>query len=388
MDATGSAEQRSVAAKPPLWLLAELTYRCPLHCAFCSNPVDYTSYNNELTTDEWIRVFREARAMGAVQLGFSGGEPLVRDDLTELVAAAHDLGFYTNLITSGVGLTPQRAGALKKAGLDHIQLSFQDSSRELNDFLSSTKTFDLKQRVARTIKDLGYPMVLNCVMHRYNLPHVGRIIEMAESMEADFLELANVQYYGWAWRNREMLMPARAALAAAEAVVDEHRPRLDGRMKILWVVPDYAEGKPKPCMAGWASVFLVVAPDGVALPCHSARMLPGLDFPSVRAHSIREIWQESPAFGAYRGTGWMSSTCRSCEDKEKDHGGCRCQAFMLTGDAAATDPVCPKSPRHAQVEAMVAAAVDPREVGAPIRFVPGTRRAGELVFRTDANARG
>ena len=390
MDATGSGEllRSAVAAKPPLWLLAELTYRCPLHCAFCSNPVDYTQYGNELGTDDWIRVFREARAMGAVQLGFSGGEPLVRDDLTELVAAAHDLGFYTNLITSGVGLTPQRAEALKKAGLDHIQLSFQDSSRELNDFLSSTRTFDLKQRVARTIKDLGYPMVLNCVMHRYNLPHVGRIIEMAESMEADFLELANVQYYGWAWRNREMLMPTRAALATAEAVVDAHRPRLDGRMKILWVVPDYAEGKPKPCMAGWASVFLVVAPDGVALPCHSARMLPGLDFPSVRDHSIRQIWQESPAFGAYRGTGWMSSTCQSCEDKENDHGGCRCQAFLLTGDAAATDPVCPKSPQHADVEAMVAAAVDPREVSAPIRFVPGARRAGELVFRTDANARG
>ena len=392
MDATGSAELQARApravAKPPLWLLAELTYRCPLHCAFCSNPVDYTRYREELDTAEWIRVFREARAMGAVQLGFSGGEPLLRDDLPELVAAAHELGFYTNLITSGVGLTPQRAETLKRAGLDHIQLSFQDSSRELNDFLSSTKTFDLKQRVARTIKDLGYPMVLNCVMHRYNLPHVGRIIEMAEAMEADFLELANVQYYGWAWRNREMLMPSREMLATAEAVVETHRPRLDGRMKILWVVPDYAEGKPKPCMAGWGSVFLVVAPDGVALPCHSARMLPGLDFPNVREHSIRSIWQESPAFGAYRGTGWMSSTCQSCDDKEKDHGGCRCQAFLLTGDAAATDPVCPKSPRHDEVEAMVKAAGDPRDLGTPIRFVPGARRAGELVFRTDANALG
>ena len=289
MDATGSAEVQARApravAKPPLWLLAELTYRCPLHCAFCSNPVDYTRYREELDTAEWIRVFREARAMGAVQLGFSGGEPLLRDDLPELVAAAHELGFYTNLITSGVGLTPQRAETLKRAGLDHIQLSFQDSSRELNDFLSSTKTFDLKQRVARTIKDLGYPMVLNCVMHRYNLPHVGRIIEMAEAMEADCLELANVQYYGWAWRNREMLMPSREMLATAEAVVQTHRPRLDGRMKSLWVVPDYAEGKPKPCMAGWGSVFLVVAPDGVALPCHSARMLPGLDFPNAVSYT-------------------------------------------------------------------------------------------------------
>ncbi|WP_418120848.1 pyrroloquinoline quinone biosynthesis protein PqqE [Variovorax sp. 350MFTsu5.1] len=391
MDATGSAERaRAAAVKPPLWLLAELTYRCPLHCAFCSNPVDYTRYGNELDTGEWIRVFREARAMGAVQLGFSGGEPLVREDLEELVAAAHQLGFYTNLITSGVGLVPRRAQALKKAGLDHIQLSFQDSSRELNDFLSSTRTFDLKQRVARTIKDLGYPMVLNCVMHRYNLPHVERIIEMAESMAADFLELANVQYYGWAWRNREMLMPSRSALAGAEAVVEAHRPRLEGRMKILWVVPDYAEGKPKPCMAGWGSVFLVVAPDGVALPCHSARMLPGLEFPNVREHAIPSIWHDSPAFGAYRGTGWMSSTCASCDDRDKDHGGCRCQAFLLTGDAAATDPVCPKSPRHAQVEAMVAAAAaaDVRDNGGtPIRFVPGARRSGELVFRTDANAR-
>jgi pyrroloquinoline quinone biosynthesis protein E len=385
VDATGSGERRA-AATPPLWLLAELTYRCPLHCAFCSNPVDYTRYRDELGTAEWIRVFREARALGAVQLGFSGGEPLLREDLEELVAAAHELGFYTNLITSGVGLTPQRAAALRQAGLDHIQLSFQDSSRELNDFLSSTRTFDLKQRVARTIKSLGYPMVLNCVMHRYNLPHVGRIIEMAEAMEADFLELANVQYYGWAWRNRELLMPSRAALAAAEALVDAQRPRLEGRMRILWVVPDYAEGRPKPCMAGWGSVFLVVAPDGVALPCHSARMLPGLDFPSVRTHSVRDIWSDSPAFNAYRGTDWMSDTCRSCEERDKDHGGCRCQAFLLAGDAAATDPVCPKSPRHAEVEALVAAAAQDT-AAVPIRFVPGAARAGELVFRSDANAR-
>ena len=388
MDATGSGERQHAGARPPLWLLAELTYRCPLHCAFCSNPVDYTRYREELATADWIRVFREARAMGAVQLGFSGGEPLLREDLSELVAAAHELGFYTNLITSGVGLTPQRAASLRQAGLDHIQLSFQDSSRELNDFLSSTRTFDLKQRVARTIKELGYPMVLNCVMHRYNLPHVDRIVRMAEAMEADFLELANVQYYGWAWRNREMLMPSRAALAQAEALVDAHRPRLEGRMRILWVVPDYAEGKPKPCMAGWGSVFLVVAPDGVALPCHSARMLPGLDFPNVREHPVRDIWQDSAAFQAYRGTGWMSPTCSSCEHREQDHGGCRCQAFLLTGDAAATDPVCPRSPHHHEVEAMVDAATDLRSDAAPIRFVPGARRAGQLVFRSDENALG
>lgn len=379
MDAAGSV-------KPPLWLLAELTYRCPLHCAFCSNPVDYAKHAGELGTEDWVRVFREARAMGAVQLGFSGGEPLLREDLEELVAQGRDLGFYTNLITSGVGLTPQRATALKAAGLDHVQLSFQDSTRELNDFLSSTRTFDLKSRVARTIKEQGYPMVLNCVMHRYNLPHVERIIGMAEEMGAEFLELANVQYYGWAWLNRQALMPSREALAAAEAVVDQHRQRLEGRMKILWVAPDYADARPKPCMAGWGSVFLVVAPDGVALPCHSARMLP-LEFPSVRSQSVSAIWRDSAAFNAYRGKGWMNDTCRGCPEHEKDFGGCRCQAFLLTGDAAATDPVCPKSPAHAQVEAIVAAAAHPIAEAVPLRFVPGARRAGQLVFRTDENSR-
>jgi pyrroloquinoline quinone biosynthesis protein E len=374
------------SVKPPLWLLAELTYRCPLHCAFCSNPVDYAKHSEELATADWLRVFREARAMGAVQLGFSGGEPLLRDDLEELVAEARRLGFYTNLITSGVGLTAQRAKALKEAGLDHIQLSFQDSSRELNDFLSSTRTFDLKSRVARIIKDHGYPMVLNCVMHRYNLPHVERIIAMAEEMGAEFLELANVQYYGWAWLNRQALMPSRQALADAEALVDGHRARLQGRMKILWVAPDYAEAKPKPCMAGWGSVFLVVAPDGVALPCHSARMLP-LEFPSVRSQSIAQIWRDSAAFNAYRGTGWMNDTCGSCPEHEQDHGGCRCQAFLLTGDAGATDPVCVKSPEHERVEAMVTAAGATAVEAVPMRFVPGARRAGQLVFRTDENSR-
>ncbi|TFZ05387.1 pyrroloquinoline quinone biosynthesis protein PqqE [Ramlibacter henchirensis] len=374
------------SVKPPLWLLAELTYRCPLHCAFCSNPVDYASHRDELGTDEWMRVFREARAMGAVQLGFSGGEPLLRDDLEDLVGEARRLGFYTNLITSGVGLTPQRAKALKDAGLDHIQLSFQDSTRELNDFLSSTRTFELKSRVARTIKDLSYPMVLNCVMHRYNLPHVGRIVEMAEEMGAEFLELANVQYYGWAWVNRQALMPSREALAQAEALVDEHRARLQGRMKILWVAPDYAEARPKPCMAGWGSVFLVVAPDGLALPCHSARMLP-MEFPNVRAQSVAQIWRDSPGFNAYRGEHWMNDTCRSCPEHGKDHGGCRCQSFLLTGDAAATDPVCGKSPAHGKVQSLVDAAALPGGDAVPIRFVPGARRAGQLVFRTDENSR-
>jgi pyrroloquinoline quinone biosynthesis protein E len=383
MGAAGSPD--AARPGPPLWLLAELTYRCPLHCVFCSNPIDYASHRDELDTGAWFGVLEQARAMGAVQLGLSGGEPLLRDDLELIVGKAHSLGFYTNLITSGVGLTEARAQALKDAGLDHIQLSFQDSTRELNDFLSSTRTFGLKSRVAAIIKKLGYPMVLNCVMHRYNLPHVGRIIAMAEAMGADFLELANTQYYGWAWLNRDALMPTRDELADAEAIVDHHRARLNGRMRILWVTPDYVEAKPKACMNGWGSVFLLVAPDGVAQPCHSARMLPGLDLPSVREMPLERIWNESKAFNAYRGTSWMSDTCRSCDDHEHDFGGCRCQSFLLTGDAAATDPVCRKSPDRAQVDGIVARAL-PLGVE-PLRFVPNAAKAHGLVYRCDENSR-
>ncbi|HSV71165.1 MAG TPA: pyrroloquinoline quinone biosynthesis protein PqqE [Methylibium sp.] len=373
----------------PMWLLAELTYRCPLHCVFCSNPIDYASHEQEISTEDWLRVFREARAMGAVQLGLSGGEPLLRDDLEVLVAEARKLGFYTNLITSGVGLTERRAAALKEAGLDHIQLSFQDSTKELNDFISSTRTFDLKNKVAGIIKSQGYPMVLNCVMHRYNLPHVGRIIEMAAEMGAEYLELANTQYYGWAWHNRAQLMPTPDELKAAEAVADSYRARLAGKMKILWVSPDYYDAKVKPCMAGWGAVFMVIAPDGVALPCHSARMLPGFDFPKVTEHSIQSIWRDSDAFNRYRGTSWMSATCISCDEHPKDFGGCRCQAFLVTGDATATDPVCPKSPdRHLIDEALAAAAVAGLQPAAqPLRFVPNASKAEGMLFRTDANSR-
>jgi pyrroloquinoline quinone biosynthesis protein E len=387
MNAAGLSDHAPSVRRPgpPLWLLAELTYRCPLHCVFCSNPLDYAAHRAELTTAQWLDVLTQGRALGAVQLGLSGGEPLLRDDLEEIVAHAHRLGFYTNLITSGVGLTEQRAQALKDAGLDHIQLSFQDSTRELNDFLSSTRTFELKSKVAATIKRLGYPMVLNCVMHRYNLPHVGRIITMAEAMGAEFLELANTQYYGWAWLNRDALMPTPEDLADAEAIVEHHRARLAGRMKIYWVSPDYAEGKPKACMNGWGSVFLLVAPDGVAQPCHSARMLPRLDLPSVQQTPLRDIWYDSAAFNRYRGNAWMSETCRSCDDHEKDFGGCRCQAYLLTGSAAATDPVCPKSPQRELVDRIVAHA-QPASVVAPLKFVPNAAGRTGLVYRTDANS--
>lgn len=350
-----------VGVGQPLWLLAELTYRCPLHCVFCYNPVQLKQASSELTTAEWVEVMRQARQLGAAQLGFSGGEPLVRDDLEELVQEAHRLGYYTNLITSGVGLTPARAQRLKDAGLDHVQLSFQDSTRELNDFLSHTKTFELKKKVAQTIKAHDWPMVMNCVLHRHNLPHVGQIIEMALDLGAEYLELANVQYYGWAWVNRDHLMPTRAQLQEAEAVVQGWRERIGKQCRLLFVVPDYFEERPKACMNGWGSVFLSIAPDGLAMPCHNARDLPGLQLPSVREQPIADIWQRSQAFNAYRGQDWMQEPCRSCDERYKDFGGCRCQAFMVTGDAAATDPVCSKSPQHEKIVEFVRRAPERRQ---------------------------
>ncbi|HUL47535.1 MAG TPA: pyrroloquinoline quinone biosynthesis protein PqqE [Steroidobacteraceae bacterium] len=338
---------------PPLWLLLELTYRCPLHCVFCYNPTELAATGAELPTREWLRVLREARALGAVQLGLSGGEPLLREDLETIVAEAHGLGFYINLITSGIGLSEERIAALKEAGLDHIQLSFQDSTRELNDFLSNTRTFELKARVAALIRKYGYPMVLNVVLHRLNIDHVGEILAMAERMGAQYVELANTQYYGWAWLNRAHLLPSRAQLERAEEVTRRVRERVGAAMRIYFVVPDYFETRPKACMNGLGSVFLAVTPDGSALPCHAARMLPGLTFPNVREQDLRAIWYESAAFNCFRGDEWMKEPCRSCPEKQRDFGGCRCQAYLLTGDPANADPVCELSPHHGLVTAAV-----------------------------------
>jgi len=357
------------APGPPLWLLAELTYRCPLHCVFCYNPVDFARRESELSTGEWLRVLREARELGSVQCGFSGGEPMLRDDLEVLVAEAHRLGYYTNLLTSGVGLDEKRIGALKDAGLDHIQLSFQDSTREVNDFLSHTRTFELKRRIAALIKSHGYPMVMNVVVHRLNIDHVGRIIGMAHELGAEYLELANTQYYSWALENRDHLLPTREQLERAEAVTNEWREKLAGAMRIFFVVPDYHENRPKRCMNGWGAVFLTITPDGTALPCHTARMLPGLEFPNVRDMGVREIWYDSEGFNRYRGTGWMKEPCASCPEKEKDLGGCRCQAWLLAGDPAAADPVCAKSPHHgAVVEAVERAGKTDRPNVRPLIF--------------------
>jgi pyrroloquinoline quinone biosynthesis protein E len=344
---------------PPLWLLLELTYRCPLHCVFCYNPTDFARTGPELETQDWIRVLREARALGAVQLGLSGGEPLARDDLEEIVAEAHRLGFYINLITSGVGLSETRIRALKEAGLDHIQLSFQDSSRQMNDFLSSTRTFELKSKVAALIKQYDYPMVLNVVLHRMNIDHVQEILEMAERMGAEYVELANTQYYGWAFLNRDQLLPSREQVERAEETTRRFRERKGRPMQIYFVVPDYFERRPKPCMKGLGSIFLTIAPDGLALPCHAARMLPGLEFPNVRSSSIGSIWYDSASFNHFRGDSWMKEPCRSCPEKVRDFGGCRCQAYLLTGDAANADPVCDLSPHHHLVTEAVERASQP-----------------------------
>jgi pyrroloquinoline quinone biosynthesis protein E len=359
----------------PLWLLAELTYRCPLHCVYCSNPLEYIRYRNELSTEAWVRVLREGRELGFVQLGFSGGEPLLRDDLEILVREAHALGYYTNLITSGVGLNETRIAELRRAGLEHIQLSLQDSTRELNDFLSHTRTFELKSKIARLIKDHGYPMVLNVVLHRQNLDHIEQILSMAEQMGAEYVELANAQYYGWALLNREHLLPLPEQLRHAEEVTRRFRERVGSQVKTYFVVPDYYEQRPKPCMNGWGSVFMVVTPDGMALPCHEARTLPGLEFPRVEEHPLRWIWYESPAFNRFRGVAWMNEPCRTCPERFKDYGGCRCQAYLLTGDGANADPVCSLSPMHQQVT----------DVIERVRRQPKPQHP--MLFRDDGNSR-
>ena len=371
MSAPPSEVAPNAGIGPPLWLLAELTYRCPLHCVFCYNPVDFARDETELSTDDWLRVLGEARALGAVQCGFSGGEPLQRDDLEILVAEARRLGYYTNLLTSGIGLNEERITRLKQAGLDHIQLSFQDSTREVNDFLSSTRTFDLKRKAAALIKSHGYPMVMNCVIHRMNIDHIDRIIELAVELDAEYLELANTQFYSWAHINRDHLLPTREQLQRAEAATNRWREQLGTRMKIFFIVPDYYETRPKKCMNGWGNVFLTIIPDGTALPCHTARMLPGLEFPNVRDSSVRDIWYSSEGFNRYRGTGWMKEPCRSCPEREIDLGGCRCQAYMLANDPAMADPVCDKSPQHGVIVDIVEKAQAPR----------GEVQAKPLVFR-------
>jgi pyrroloquinoline quinone biosynthesis protein E len=365
----------------PFGLLAELTYDCPLHCAYCSNPLDLANYTDELTTAEWQRVLTEAAQLGALQLHLSGGEPLRRRDIVELVRTGNELGMYSNLVTSALGLSPARAEQLREAGLDHVQISIQADEPILSDRLAGTPSYQRKLDAARMVKELGWPLTVNVVLHRQNLDRIEGILELVEAMGADRVELANTQYYGWAWRNREGLLPSQAQLDRAEQVVRAARERLHGRMQILYILPDYYERYPKPCMGGWASRQLVVTPNGDALPCLAAHELP-LPRASVREHSLAWIWDESPMFQRFRGTDWMPDPCRSCVRRDLDFGGCRCQAFQLTGDAARTDPVCHLSPDHGIVTDAVRAANDPaRPTGAVLtpRPHPRSLAKGEAV---------
>ena len=349
--ATVGLEQNN--QEKPLWLLAELTYRCPLQCPYCSNPVEMAKYKNELTTEDWFRVMQQARKMGATQLGFSGGEPLVRKDLEDLIKEARRLGFYTNLITSGVGMDEARIVDFKEAGLDHIQISFQASNQELNNYLGKSKSFQHKYEMARLVKKYEYPMVLNIVLHRKNVDQIRDILDMTVDLNADYVELASTQYYGWSRINIDQLLPTREQLKNAELVAQEYQEKMKDKMKVIYVIPDYFENRPKKCMNGWGNIFLTIAPDGSALPCHAAGQLPGLEFPNVTDHDLEWIWDESPDFNKFRGTSWMKEPCKSCDEKHKDLGGCRCQAYMLTGDATNADPVCDKSEFHEKLHSDV-----------------------------------
>jgi pyrroloquinoline quinone biosynthesis protein E len=337
----------------PTTLLAELTHRCPLHCPYCSNPVELARSQSELTTDDWKRVFTQARALGVLQLGLSGGEPLIRRDLEEMVAHAHTLGLYQTLVTSAVGMTRDRAERLKQAGLEHVQISFQDAEQASAERIAGTRSWDVKHQAAAWIKELDFAFSVNVVLHRANLDHLAEIIDMAAALGADRIELANTQYYGWAVVNRESLMPTRAQIERSEAIVDRAVEKYRGKMQIIYVLPDYYSEFPKPCQGGWGNYYLVVAPDGRTMPCHAASQITSLTFDNVREHSIEWIWEESSAFRAYRGDEWMKEPCRSCPRKHIDFGGCRCQAFALTGDATRTDPVCTLTPDRALIDAIL-----------------------------------
>ncbi|WP_275099600.1 pyrroloquinoline quinone biosynthesis protein PqqE [Sedimenticola hydrogenitrophicus] len=340
----------------PLWLVLELTYRCPLKCPWCNNPLDFDELKNELTTEEWKKVLRDARAIGSLQLGFSGGEPMLRPDLEELVDEGNRLGYYTNLITSGMGLSKDRLSELKRCGLKQIQLSLQHSNREKNDIMVGVQSHDEKMAVIEEVKAQGFPVVLNVPLSRYNIEAVDDIIDMAARTGVEYIEFANIQYYNWALLNRAALLPTREQIEYAEARVNEARKRLGNTMTIYFVVPDYFDGRPKACMNGWGAIHLTIAPDGSALPCQEAQVMEGVDFPNVRDNDLGWIWRESPAFEMYRGDAWMKKPCSDCDEKEKDFGGCRCQAYLLTGDATNTDPACSKSRHFDIIQSAVAAA--------------------------------
>ncbi|HYC33452.1 MAG TPA: pyrroloquinoline quinone biosynthesis protein PqqE [Gemmatimonadales bacterium] len=348
-----------MTADRPTTLLAELTHRCPLRCPYCSNPLDLIRANAELATEDWKRIFTEARALGVLQLGLSGGEPMIRKDLEELAAHARGLGLYSTLVTSGLGLTRARAERLRDAGLEHVQVSIQDTDTVTAERIAGVSSVKQKRAAAAIVKELGFAFSVNVVLHRANLDRIGEIIELAADLGADRLELANTQYYGWGLENRAALMPTREQVTRAHGIAEAAIARYRGEMQILFVLPDYFENYPKPCYGGWGKLYIVVAPDGKVLPCHGATQITTLAFDNARDRSLEWIWRESPAFQAFRGDSWMREPCRTCPRKAVDFGGCRCQAFALTGAAENTDPVCTLSPNRGIIDAALAEAPEP-----------------------------
>lgn len=341
----------------PIGLLAELTHRCPLACPYCSNPLELEQRRDELDTAAWAGVFQQAADLGVLQVHLSGGEPGSRRDLIDIVRSANQSGLYTNLITSGVGLDTDRLAQLKAAGLDHVQVSIQDADPALSDHIAGYDGAHVRKlALARDVIALGMALTINVVIHRANIGNLARMVELAASLGAGRVEIAHVQYYGWALRNRSALMPTREQVDRAIQELETLRLEYTARLAIDAVVPDYYARRPKPCMGGWGRRSLNVTPSGLVLPCHAAQTIPGLEFWSVRDHSLLDIWMQSPAFQAFRGTEWMQEPCRSCAFRDTDFGGCRCQALALAGDAAATDPVCEFSPMHSQVRDVAEAA--------------------------------
>jgi pyrroloquinoline quinone biosynthesis protein E len=334
----------------PKALIAEITHRCPLHCVYCSNPLEMQRRSEELATADWISIFQQAGEMGVLQLHLTGGEPLARTDLPELVRAGREARLYVNLITSGVGLDGPRLDALIEAGLDHIQLSFQDIEEGPANEFAGTRSHTLKLRMAALIRERRVGFTLNMVVHRSNLDRLEDMLAFAAESGAQRVEIAHVQYYGWALKNREALLPTRAQVDRSIEIVEAARERLKGRLRIDFVLPDYYAKYPKPCMNGWGHQLMLIDPAGRVLPCHAAGVIPGLEFASTHEHLLRWIWDESPAFNRFRDESWMPEPCRSCDRRTRDFGGCRCQAFLFTGDAATTDPVCILAPTHGVVE--------------------------------------
>ncbi len=371
----------------PLALIAEVTHRCPLHCVYCSNPLELAAVSSELSTKEWIDVFQQAGKLGMLHAHFTGGEPLARPDLTELIASAHAAGLYTNLITSGVGLAETRLHALVEAGLDHIQISFQDSREDSANWIAGAKAHVHKVELSRMIRRYKIAFTVNLVIHRQNIDHLEEMIAFIEQLAPERMEIAHTQYYGWALRNRATLLPTREQLDKAVESVAAAEERLAGRIRIDSVVPDYYARFPKACMGGWGRRLMLINPSGRVLPCHAAEVIPGLEFENVRDRTLEFIWQQSSSFQRFRWEEWMPEPCRSCERRAEDFGGCRCQALLLTGKATATDPACSLAPAHSIVEAALAEANSSAAVSQPVSassFVQLQQRTGSLwSYRTN-----